>query len=54
MKLKALNRQIPNESYTACYEALQDAGWDVEKAVDQLVLGFKQRYEQRRRWLGGT
>ena len=54
MKLKELNQQLPNESYTACYDALQDAGWDVRKAGDQLVLNFKQKYEQQRRWLGGT
>ena len=54
MKLKALNQQMPNESHTACYAALEGAGWDVRKAVDQLVLKFKQRYEQRRKRFGGT
>ena len=54
IKMKELNQQLPNESYTACYDALQDAGWDVRKAGDQLVLNSKQRYEQQRRCLGGT
>ena len=52
-RVRKLNQQLPNESDAACYGALQNKGWDVRKAADELVLKFKQKYEQQRKWLGG-